>query len=109
MTVKQNVTSQDAVATVNGLAAGEYRWVETKAPAAYQINNYGDNGGLIFTINGEADESSYKVASEFLDYKETLISELPETGGTGTVALTVVGVGLMAGAAFRVMRSRMDY
>lgn len=108
VTVKENVTSQDAVATVNGLAAGTYRWVETKAPAGYQINDYGDDGGLIFTINDDADESSYKVASEFLDYKETLISELPETGGTGTVALTVVGVGLMAGAAFLVMRSRKE-
>lgn len=108
VTVKQNVTSQDAVATVNGLAAGEYRWVETKAPAGYQINNYGDNGGLIFTIDNDANESGYKVASDFVDYKETLISGLPETGGTGTVALTVVGVGLMAGAAFLVMRSRKE-
>lgn len=108
VTVEEKVTSQDAVATVNGLAAGTYRWVETKAPAGYQINNYGDNGGLIFTIDNDANESGYKVASDFVDYKETFISGLPETGGTGTVALTVVGMGLMAGAAFLVMRSRKE-
>lgn len=74
---------------------------ETKAPAGYSVANIED-----VTIDDEAAED-YVITLTVTNTLDTA-SILPSTGGTGTVALTVVGVGLMAGAAFLVMRSRKE-
>ena len=74
---------------------------ETKAPAGYSVANIED-----VTIDGE-DAEDYIITLKVTNTLDTA-SILPSTGGTGTVALTVVGVGLMAGAAFLVMRSRKE-
>lgn len=96
----------NATATVLSLGAGDYQWVEVEAPAGYQLNET----PLSFKISEEEDtDNDYMFASYFGDLAiEDGIFDLPSTGGTGTVALTVVGVGLMAGAAFLVMRSRKE-
>lgn len=74
---------------------------ETKAPAGYSVANIEN-----VTIDDEAAED-YVITLTVTNTLDTA-SILPSTGGTGTVALTVVGVGLMAGAAFLVMRSRKE-
>lgn len=107
-------TGSDGVITLNGaLAAGQtYTLVEKSAPAGYKpIQN------MPFMIASGADSDEDGVKEGYLyslnggvivDEENDIFSSLPETGGTGTVALTVVGVGLMAGAAFLVMRSRKE-
>ena len=107
-------TGLDGVITLDGaLAAGQtYTLVETSAPAGYKpIQN------MTFMIASGADSDEDGVKEGYLyslnggvivDEENDIFSSLPETGGTGTVALTVVGVGLMAGAAFLVMRSRKE-
>lgn len=74
---------------------------ETKAPAGYSVANIDD-----VTIDAE-DAEDFVITLTVTNTLDTA-SILPSTGGTGTVALTVVGVGLMAGAAFLVMRSRKE-
>ena len=52
---------------------------------------------------------SYVDAKYFGDLEDTTgAANLPQTGGPGTIALTVAGAGLVAGAAYLVMRSRKE-
>ena len=88
----------DMVIVGNG---DDYSIDETKAPAGYSVANIED-----VTIDDE-DAEDYIITLTVTNTLDTA-SILPSTGGTGTVALTVVGVGLMAGAAFLVMRSRKE-
>lgn len=74
---------------------------ETKAPAGYSVANIDD------VMIDEENAEDYVITLTVTNTLDTA-SILPSTGGTGTVALTVVGVGLMAGAAFLVMRSRKE-
>lgn len=109
-------TGEDGVIMVDGLAVGTYTLIEKSAPAGYKPID-----DMEFVIeSGETDSSIKDVVVHkgylkslgddgvIVDKENDIFSILPETGGTGTVALTVVGVGLMAGAAFLVMRSRKE-
>ena len=78
-----------------------YTIVETKAPAGYLVGTINP-----VTINSEDAENNV-VTIDVTNQADTK-TVLPTTGGTGTVALTVVGVALMAGAAFFVTRSRKE-
>lgn len=99
--------------TLNGaLAAGQkYTLVETKAPAGYQritdleftiassdLAEDGTYTGYLFDVNG----------GEIIDEESNFFTELPTTGGAGTVALTAAGVVLVAGAAAFIVRSRKE-
>lgn len=106
-------SGQDGTVTLNGaLAAGQkYTLVETKAPAGYKpIEN------LEFTItsSGLAEDGTYTGylyeinEGEIVDEKTNFFTELPTTGGAGTVALTAAGVVLVAGAAAFIVRSRKE-
>lgn len=77
-----------------------YKIEETKAPAGYQIGTFED-----YTV--DADKASDGVISVTLT-DEADDFQLPQTGGPGTIALTVVGAGLVAGAACLVARSRKE-
>lgn len=95
-------TGSDGMATTAQnvlLKPGTYYLEELNAPAGYSK----------LTDKVEVNLTS---ASEMFEISNTPLEEgstiLPSTGGAGTVALTVVGVGLMAGAAFLVMRSRKE-
>ncbi|HJB55805.1 MAG TPA: SpaH/EbpB family LPXTG-anchored major pilin [Candidatus Olsenella avistercoris] len=98
LTSAANTGLTDMVIVGNG---DVYSIDETKAPAGYSVANIED-----VTIDGE-DAEDYVITLTVTNTLDTA-SILPSTGGTGTVALTVVGVGLMAGAAFLVMRSRKE-
>ena len=99
--------------TINGaLAAGQvYTLVETKAPAGYQriadldftiaSSNLAEDGtytGYLYEVN----------EGKIIDKESNFFTELPTTGGAGTVALTAAGVVLVAGAAAFIVRSRKE-
>lgn len=97
---------------VKGLEYGDYRAVETKAPAGYALPTNGGN----FTFNiakgtytgaGTIDyvaDSAKKDAMQITNNDVTI----PQTGGMGTVLFTVVGIGLMAGAVMAMRRNREE-
>ena len=102
--INTNVEANPTTSTIKSLGAGEYRWVEIQSPAGYQLNET----PLEFEI-GDGDEVSYVDAKYFGDLEDTTgAANLPQTGGPGTIALTVAGAGLVAGAAYLVMRSRKE-
>ncbi|WP_165496270.1 pilin N-terminal domain-containing protein [Alloscardovia theropitheci] len=85
---------------VVGLAAGTYTLHETKVP-----DGYASISDLTFVTNASsyaAGDIKYNLedltqtASRIINKKVTI----PLTGGTGTIIFTILGVGLMAGAAY---------
>ena len=125
--VVATATSENGVVTVNGALAADvtYTLHEKKAPTGYMcvddatftitsdiqtdVDGVTTSGTLVelknasYTAGGQLNEQGALV-----DPDSNIFAVLPETGGTGTVALTVVGVGLMAGAAYLVVRSRKE-
>lgn len=100
-------TEANPTLTVASLSEGMYRWRETKAPAGYQLN---DTTTMTFSVNHATatEANNYTVGRQFGDLRDDSIVQLPQTGGPGTIALTVAGVGLIAGAAVWAVRSRKE-
>lgn len=112
-------TNAQGIGTAKGFGEGTFYVKETKAPAGYtpsgdiktvtfkatKTSNPG--GGYTITIEHEG-------TGEYLNFYDagSIVNVpqpgLPVTGGAGTVALTVVGVGLMAAAGVIVARSRKN-
>lgn len=92
--------------SVKSLGAGTYRWYEVSAPAGYQCQG----AGAQFVISGRELNAGndYTHVFKFGNLEDTFVSLLPQTGGPGTIALTVAGAGLVAGAAYLVIRSRKE-
>ncbi|MCQ2562941.1 MAG: isopeptide-forming domain-containing fimbrial protein [Mogibacterium sp.] len=118
-----------------GLDAGTYKLVETAAPKGYTVDStehtvvinasYNENGTLkeySIAIDGE-NTSTYKATYDedgvtvktiekgtneqpttFI--KNTKLSELPSTGGTGAFLFTIVGVAIMCAIAVLYFRGR---
>ena len=82
----------DGIIKVDGLAEGNYHFVETKAPNGYSINE----AGLTVTIDPDADAPVIDIEANFLDTK---LSSLPSTGGIGTTIFTIGGIVIMVAAA----------
>ena len=98
---------------VTGLAYGDYRAVETKAPAGGYALPTGDDNFKFkvedgsYTSEGDIDyvvESGKKDAMQIKNNKVTI----PQTGGIGTVIFTVVGIALMAGAVIAMKKNRKE-
>ena len=100
---------------VTGLAYGDYKAVETKAPAGGYALPTGEND-FIFTVNDkslttedvqikyDAEKSTANDAKQLVNNKVTI----PQTGGIGTVIFTVVGDALMAGAVIAMKKNREE-
>lgn len=83
--------------TVTGLEWGEYKLVETKAPAGYERSSEEHT----FTI--KADALTHTFADSFVNrLREALV--IPLTGGTGTHIFTLTGVAGLATAALFLWR-----
>lgn len=103
---KINGTDYTATTNANGeatfnvaLAAGTYTVSETVAPAGY--SKVEDQ-----TITVTADNTIASNTTTIADPVDTAAGALPSTGGTGTIALTVAGVVVLAGAATVLVRNR---
>ena len=88
-------------APFKSLGKGTYQLVETKAPAGYVL----PENAILVTVSSEAAGNDHVVVKDVANVKNPA-GVLPTTGGPGTVAMTVAGVVVMAGAACFVVRSR---
>lgn len=93
---------------VNGLAAGTYYLVETKAPAGY--NKLTDPIKVTITKTGDTEWTISKgdeaETDKFIDVENSTGSILPSTGGMGTIAFTVVAALLVLGVAVSFIHDR---
>lgn len=102
-------TDENGAANLDGqfvLGNGEtYVLKEIKAPAGYQLA--ADTTVTVSATGDKANVEAGYVTATISDAKDTGFN-LPQTGGAGTVALTVAGVAIMGGAAVLLVRSRKE-
>lgn len=91
-------TGADGEITITGLLPGEYQLVETAAPAGYYLQTT----PIDFEIVPGAVETEYVGFSSSTDEGNVFTvpnqtgSELPQTGGSGTIPYTIGGLLIMA-------------
>ena len=93
---------------VKGLEYGNYRAVETKAPAGYALPTNGGNFTFeiakgTYTGEGTIDyeaESNKKDAMQITNNDVTI----PQTGGIGTIIFTAIGLAIMASAIIAIKK-----
>lgn len=85
---------------LNGLAAGTYWLVETKAPQGY--NGITAPIKITITKSGDAEVDNWKISKDDVDVDDKIIdienstgTILPGTGGMGTILFMVVGIALV--------------
>lgn len=98
---------------LNGLAAGDYWLVETKAPDGY--NGVTAPIKVTVTVSGENDVNHWTISKndtleedKVIDIENSTGTILPGTGGMGTILFTVIGVALVivVAGSFVVSRRR---
>ena len=88
------VSGDGGIVKFYGLSAGTYYLKETKAPSGYTALK----DPVEFSVTKDSANSSQ------LDIINTKGFTLPSTGGIGTAVFTVVGIGVMVGAAVLLVR-----
>lgn len=103
-----SITGQGYNLHVNGLAAGTYYLVETKAPEGY--NKLTDSIKVTITKAGDTNWTVKKNDTaendKIIDVENSTGSILPSTGGMGTIAFTVVAALLVLGVAVSFIHDR---
>lgn len=96
---------------LNGLKAGDYYLVETKAPDGY--NKVSAPIKITITKSTTEDVNGWTLTAEGADVEGNILKVinkagalLPETGGMGTILFTVIAVILIAGVAISFVVSR---
>lgn len=107
----KSIDSQNYNLHVNGLAAGTYYLVETKAPAGYNKLTDPIKVEIKKSINGDVNawtlsNNEQNVDDKIIDVENSTGSILPSTGGMGTIAFTVVAALLVLGVAVSFIRDR---
>ena len=91
----ERTTNAEGEAAWNPLVSGDYRLIETKAPAGYNLLA----NPIEFTINDQNITKSFVVENVPEGF-------IPQTGGMGTLLFTVFGIILMAIAGVGFVNSR---
>lgn len=105
VTIKDKIDGKGYNLHLNGLAAGTYYLVETKAPDGF--NKLTDPIKVVITKNGD----SYTIAADgaegnILTVQNSTGSLLPSTGGTGVIVFAGVAILLVFGVAVSFIRDK---
>lgn len=100
---------------LNGLAAGEYWLVETKAPDGY--NKVTTPIKITITKGQNADGSDWTISKDngaaeddrIIDIENSTGTILPGTGGMGTTIFTIVGIVMIVGIAISFVVSKRKF
>ncbi|AEB06586.1 LPXTG-motif cell wall anchor domain protein [Coriobacterium glomerans PW2] len=103
VTTVTTTTEHGYSATIPALGLGTYYLVETKTPAGF-IAPTDDTKVTLTTEGMDNSVLTQTIANTPNNTPDQKI--LPTTGGPGTIALTVIGVGLMVAALVWIVRSR---
>ena len=101
----KGVSDANGMITWNNIAYGDYQIVETKAPTyTKEDGSTGSYQILRDPIDVKIDENKQTIKLKVENNKSGWI--LPSTGGMGTILFSVVGIALMAVAAFVFFRKK---
>lgn len=104
----ESITGKGYNLHVNGLAAGDYWLVETKAPDGF--NKLTDPIKVTITKTGDAEWTVSKnetvESDKIIDIENSTGSLLPSTGGRGAIAFAVIAAILVFGVAVSFIRDK---
>ena len=107
----ESIEGKDYNLRVNGLAAGIYYLVETKAPEGYNKLTAPIKVEIKKSTNDDVNDwtisrNDTKETDKIIDVENSTGSLLPSTGGMGTIAFAVVAAILVFGVAVSFIRDR---
>ncbi|MDU4209630.1 MAG: pilin N-terminal domain-containing protein [Finegoldia magna] len=93
---------------VKGIEYGNYRAVETKAPAGFALPTDGGNFTFevkkgSYTANGDIDYVAKSTKKDAMQIKNNDVT-IPQTGGIGTIIFTAIGLAIMASAIIAIKK-----
>ena len=93
---------------VKGIEYGNYRAVETKAPAGFALPTDGGNFTFevkegTYTSQGDIDYVAESTKKDAMQIKNNDVT-IPQTGGIGTIIFTAIGLAIMASAIIAIKK-----
>lgn len=93
---------------VRGIKYGNYRAVETKAPAGFALPTDGGNFTFevkegTYTGQGDIDYVAESTKKDAMQIKNNDVT-IPQTGGIGTIIFTAIGLAIMASAIIAIKK-----
>lgn len=95
------VTGTDGKITLKGLKAGTYTFVETEAPAGYNLPENPEVASVTLELTTDSETGAVTTTSmsKTQQVNNSKAAAMPETGGMGTTMFYIVGSLLFVGAA----------